>query len=202
METLKKEVSKLTWFEMREEALHHELKVNGVSKQELHVELIKARKAKGITAETTSTKEFAQTIESQRKKEAELTINPPLTKTKYVAVPAEIAGVMNAKAIDKKPQLSDKALKKLDKPKTITVLKREQPGFSTNSNSWPLNDSPEIKKVLDLVCKKHIQIYKLAALNVPNKQIAELLGTNAGHVWNVLNDYSTNEKKRAAADLI
>lgn len=57
-------------------------------------------------------------------------------------------------------------------------------------------------KILQLNCKKHVKIFKLSQLNIPNKEIAQLTGSNAGHVWNVINDYKKDEKKVEAANAI
>jgi hypothetical protein len=59
-----------------------------------------------------------------------------------------------------------------------------------------------ILEVCNLDCKKHIKIYKLNKLWLPNAKIAGTLGTNAGHVYNVLKDYETNPAKKEKADLI
>lgn len=56
--------------------------------------------------------------------------------------------------------------------------------------------------VLQLHCKKHVKIYKLKQLGLKNSEIAKLLGTNAGHVYNALKDYSGNEEKIKAADAL
>lgn len=55
-------------------------------------------------------------------------------------------------------------------------------------------------EILQLTCKKHIKIYKLNQLGLPNKQVATLLGTNAGHVYNALKSYHGNELKINAAN--
>jgi transposase len=44
-------------------------------------------------------------------------------------------------------------------------------------------------KILQLHCLKHVKIYKLSQLGLKNKEIATLLGTNAGHVYNALKKY-------------
>ena len=51
------------------------------------------------------------------------------------------------------------------------------------------------EEIIQLTCKKHIKIYKLKQLALTNKEIAEALGTNAGHVSNVLKDYESNQTK-------
>jgi len=50
------------------------------------------------------------------------------------------------------------------------------------------------EQVVALVCKKHVKIYKLKQLGLKNKEIAEALGTNVGHVYNALKKYEGNEK--------
>lgn len=57
-------------------------------------------------------------------------------------------------------------------------------------------------EILELGCKKHIKIFKLHQQGVDNKRIAELVKTNAGHVWNVLNEYKKNPSKVEAANSI
>lgn len=51
------------------------------------------------------------------------------------------------------------------------------------------------EEITQLTCKKHVKIYKLKQLGLTNKEIAEALGTNAGHVYNVLKDYESNPTK-------
>lgn len=58
----------------------------------------------------------------------------------------------------------------------------------------------EVKNILSLTCLKHIKIYKLKQLGKTNKEIAELVGTNAGHVYNALKAYDTNPEKKIKAD--
>lgn len=58
------------------------------------------------------------------------------------------------------------------------------------------------EQILELQCKKHIQIYKLHQLGLSNKDIAESVKTNAGHVWNVLKSYQSDPKKVEAANAI
>ena len=53
-----------------------------------------------------------------------------------------------------------------------------------------------------LTCKKHVKIYKLKQLGLSNKEIAETLGTNAGHVYNALKNYETKPEMKTAADLL
>lgn len=55
-------------------------------------------------------------------------------------------------------------------------------------------------KILQLDCKKHIKIYLLSKEGKTHKQIADLVKTNAGHVWNVLNEYKTKPEKAEIAD--
>lgn len=58
------------------------------------------------------------------------------------------------------------------------------------------------EQVSELNCKKHVKIYKLKQLGLTNKEIAEALKTNVGHVYNALKKYSQNDKLKEAADLI
>lgn len=58
------------------------------------------------------------------------------------------------------------------------------------------------EKILELPCKKHIKIFKLKALGLSNKEIAEALGTNVGHVYNALKDYGKKPHKVEIANSI
>lgn len=58
------------------------------------------------------------------------------------------------------------------------------------------------EQVLKMTGAKHVKIYKLNQLGLTNKDIAALLGTNVGHVYNVLKDYRGNETKANAANAI
>lgn len=58
------------------------------------------------------------------------------------------------------------------------------------------------EKILQLDCKKHVKIYLLSKLSKSNKEIADLVKTNQGHVWNVLNSYKTKPEKAELADKI
>lgn len=58
------------------------------------------------------------------------------------------------------------------------------------------------EEILQLTCQKHIKIWKLKQLGLKNGDIAKLLGTNAGHVYNALKTYQNNPSKVAAAEAI
>lgn len=58
------------------------------------------------------------------------------------------------------------------------------------------------EQIVKLDCKKHFKIFKLSQCGLSNKRIAELLNTNSGHVWNVLNSYKNDRKKIDAANAI
>ena len=58
------------------------------------------------------------------------------------------------------------------------------------------------ENIIELTCKKHVKIYKLKQLGLSNKEIAEALGTNAGHVYNALKNYETKPEMKTAADLL
>ena len=49
--------------------------------------------------------------------------------------------------------------------------------------------------ILSLTCKKHIKIYKLSQLGLKNGDIARLVGTNAGHVYNTLKSYANKPER-------
>lgn len=59
-----------------------------------------------------------------------------------------------------------------------------------------------IESIKSLTCKKHIKIYKLKQVGLSNKQVAEMCGTNVGHVHNVMKDYSEKPEKVKVADAI
>lgn len=58
------------------------------------------------------------------------------------------------------------------------------------------------ENILALTCKKHIKMYKLKQLGLTNKEIAEALNTNPGHVYNALKDYEAKPQKKEAANLL
>lgn len=58
------------------------------------------------------------------------------------------------------------------------------------------------EEVIALSCKKHVKIYKLKQLGLTNKEVAEVLQTNVGHVYNALKKYDANDKLKTDADLI
>lgn len=58
------------------------------------------------------------------------------------------------------------------------------------------------EQVTELNCKKHVKIYKLKQLGLTNKEVAEALQTNVGHVYNELKKYDANDKLKTDADLI
>lgn len=55
-------------------------------------------------------------------------------------------------------------------------------------------------KILQLDCKKHVKIYLLSKEGKTKKEIADMVKTNAGHVWNVLNEYKTKPEKAELAE--
>jgi hypothetical protein len=51
------------------------------------------------------------------------------------------------------------------------------------------NTNPEtVESILELTCSKKEKILKLHAIGKSNKEIGELVGSNQGHVWNVINE--------------
>lgn len=69
-------------------------------------------------------------------------------------------------------------------------------------NTGEITLTEDQKKILALDCKKHIKMFKLKGLGFTNKQIADLLETNAGHVWNALKKYELNpELEKEAAKI-
>lgn len=57
-------------------------------------------------------------------------------------------------------------------------------------------------QIISLDCKKHVKIFKLSQLGLEKKEIAKLLSTNYGHVYNVLKDYSNSQIKVDSANNI
>lgn len=58
------------------------------------------------------------------------------------------------------------------------------------------------EQVIEMNAKKHVKIYKLKQLGLTNKEVAEALQTNVGHVYNALKKYDANDKLKTDADLI
>ena len=58
------------------------------------------------------------------------------------------------------------------------------------------------EEVIALSCKKHVKIYKLSQLGLSNKEVAEALKTNVGHVFNVLKSYKEDASKVEKANAI
>lgn len=69
-------------------------------------------------------------------------------------------------------------------------------------NLKPISETLDVKKIVSLDCKKHIKMFKLSRIGMPQKEIAGLLNTNVGHVWNELNRYKDNDKRVNAANAI
>jgi IS30 family transposase len=63
-----------------------------------------------------------------------------------------------------------------------------------------MND--QINHIKELTCQKHIKIWKLHKLGLSNKDVATSLGTNTGHVYNVLKEYSLKPDKVTAAEAL
>lgn len=59
-----------------------------------------------------------------------------------------------------------------------------------------------IEQILQLTCHKHVKIYKLHQLGLSNKEIADRLKTNAGHVYNAIKSYTDKPERVAAAESI
>ena len=55
----------------------------------------------------------------------------------------------------------------------------------------------QVIKVTQLNSPKHVKIWKLHLLELTKKEIALTLGTNYGHVYNVIKDYSNNVIKQS-----
>ena len=57
-------------------------------------------------------------------------------------------------------------------------------------------------QIIQLLAKKHVRIYKLKQLGLKNSEIAKLLETNAGHVYNALKKYAADPELVKIADEI
>ena len=92
-----------------------------------------------------------------------------------------------------RPDLVASANKRLDDFKA-ELLKAEGGGSRT---------LPDVKEIVNSTkLKKHQKIYLLSQKGLDNKEIASQLQTNAGHVWNALNDYKKNPAKVKEAEAI
>lgn len=58
------------------------------------------------------------------------------------------------------------------------------------------------EQIIALDCKKHVKIYKLSKLGLAKREIAEAVGTNYGHVYNVLKEYEASDEKKQVANSI
>lgn len=56
--------------------------------------------------------------------------------------------------------------------------------------------------IINSSVKKHVKIYKLKQLGKSNKDIALLLSTNQGHVYNVLKKYNEKEELKIKSNAI
>lgn len=57
----------------------------------------------------------------------------------------------------------------------------------------------QVIEVTQLNSPKHVKIWKLHLLGLDKKEIALTLGTNYGHVYNAIKDYSNNITKQTNA---
>lgn len=56
------------------------------------------------------------------------------------------------------------------------------------------------KEIKDLACRKHIKIYLLSKVGLNKQEISKEVGTNYGHVYNVLKDYKDHPEKAEHAE--
>ena len=59
------------------------------------------------------------------------------------------------------------------------------------------NQNEKKQQILSLTQKKHFKIWGLYLIGTPKKEIAGLLGTNYGHVYNVIKEYTANPLKQS-----
>ena len=90
-----------------------------------------------------------------------------------------------------RPDLLASANDKLEKLK-LKLLEKEGGGSKDHIAN----------KILAHKTMVHVKMYKLSRLGYDNKQIATFIGTSAGHVWNVLNEYDKKPEKVAYANKI
>ena len=57
----------------------------------------------------------------------------------------------------------------------------------------------QIEAIKQMTSKKHIKIWLLHAELLSNKEVAEILGTNSGHVGNAIRDYNAKPELIEAA---
>ena len=70
----------------------------------------------------------------------------------------------------------------------------DAPGVTTSE------DHPQKQVIVDMTAKRHQKIYLLkSVVGMKGSHIAKLLGTNPGHVGNVLKDYKDNPEKATKA---
>lgn len=81
----------------------------------------------------------------------------------------------------------------ISKPKKKPIVKKTTP--------IPYRDTFS-DRIVNLDCKKHVKIYKLSLIGLGNDEIASILGTNNGHVWNALDMYKRDHKKVSIANEI
>lgn len=58
------------------------------------------------------------------------------------------------------------------------------------------------EQILALDSKKHVKIYLLKQSGKTNKEIAEILETGAGHVYNALKKYDLKPELKEAAEKV
>ena len=59
-----------------------------------------------------------------------------------------------------------------------------------------------MEHIKQLSCLKHIKIFKLHQLGLSKPEIAKTLGTNYGHVYNVLKKYNNDQSLVDKANLV
>lgn len=96
----------------------------------------------------------------------------------------------------RKPISMDDILKLLPKKsKALKEKKAKTPAIS-DERIKELKAKPEIKTILESDDKKHYKIFMLNKKSLDNKEIAILLGTNTGHVYNELKRYEENPNRK------
>lgn len=81
---------------------------------------------------------------------------------------------------------------------SLSVHKIEPELIKFPSKNEKMSDLTK-EQIVALTCKKHVKIFKLSQLGLKNKEVADLVGTNAGHVYNVIKSYTDKPEKAMAA---
>lgn len=65
-----------------------------------------------------------------------------------------------------------------------------------------LPDTTAVSAILALTCKRHQKVWLLHKTGMKQSEIARQMGTNAGHVGNVMRDYREHPEKAEKAEAL